>query len=129
MGTTRNCDLHVELSTGVGRSDMETNGLTTQEVLASSNAGGDLEGKVSTAVIDSIGCPPVADETSLVNFEPFQASDCGSLRIGDFGHVYNLRAGVSASVPLGDSGSASSDATDRGSRGGTVDITDLLYVS
>lgn len=125
--TIRDWNLHVELSTGVRRSDMEANGLTTQEVLAGSDAAGDLEGKVSTVVIDGIGCPPATDETGLVDFEPFQSSDSSGLRIGDLGHIYNLRAWVSASVPLGGGGSASSNTAERGSRGGTVNIANLLY--
>lgn len=125
--TTKDCNLHVELSTRVRRSDVETNGLTTQKVLASGDAAGDLEGKVSTVVIDGIGCPPTADKASLVDFEPFQASDGSGLRIGDFGHIYNLRARVSTSIPLGGGGSASSNTAERGSRSGTVDIANLLY--
>lgn len=108
---------------------METNGLTTQEILASSDTAGDLEGKVSTVGVDGISCPSTANETSLVDLEPFQASDGGGLRIGNFGHVYNLRAGVSTSVPPSGDGRASSNTADGGSRSGAVNIADLLYVS
>lgn len=108
---------------------METNGLTAQEILASSDAAGDLEGKVSTVIVDGISCPPTADETRLVDLEPFQASDGGGLRIGNFGHVDNLRTGVSTSVPFGGDGSASSDTANGGSRSGTVNIANLLYIS
>lgn len=36
---------------------------------------------------------------------------------------------MGTSVPLGGDGSASSDTADRGSRGGTVNITDLFFIS
>lgn len=133
MGMTRKIrdrDLHVELGTRVGRSDVETDGLTTQEVLTSSDAAGNLEGKVSAVRIDVIGCPHGTAETGLVDLEPFQASDGGGLCIGDLGHVHNFRTRVGTSVPLGGDSSASSDTAHGGSRGGTINITDLLlYIS
>lgn len=88
--TTSNTDLsaaHVELSTGVGASSMESDDLTSEEVVTSRNAAGDPGSVLALVGNELIDGPGLTAQTILLDLEPPLASSGSRPSISNLGTV------------------------------------------
>lgn len=78
-----NLETHVELSTRVRTSSVESDELDTEEVLARGNATGDGEGDLALVGDQLVNGPGATVKTVMVDLEPLEASDSGLSSIGN----------------------------------------------